>query len=332
MNKAVGGVIPASSVRVHRRVFYWIVACVVLLLVVAFLGIGVIAAGQLTLPKRVFDPALNPGKWGLTYEDIHYPARGDGLDIAAWYIPSETNRRAMILVHGRDNSRTNGFVDQFVPFANDLHKAGFSVLMIDLRGHGQSADSRYTFGIRERQDILGGVDWLETRGYLPGSIGVLGYSLGAASVIGASSEETDIGAIWVDSSYADVKSVIERSWQTESGLPQVFLLSTEWMIRLLYGYNITASRPVDEISRIDPRPIFVAHCQNDPMIPIDHMRQLLAVVPTAQTWVIQNCDQHTLPADIVPEKYNQHALGYNLQPAEYTRRVIQFFDASLGQK
>jgi len=56
-------------------------------------------------------------------------------------------------VHGRDNSRTNGFCDQFVSFANQLHKAGFSVLMIDLRGHGQSADSRYTFGIKERQDI-----------------------------------------------------------------------------------------------------------------------------------------------------------------------------------
>jgi len=101
---------------------------------------------------------------------------------------SAPNQRAIILVHGRDNSRTNGFCDQFVSFANQLHKAGFSVLMIDLRGHGQSADSRYTFGIKERQDILGGVDWLEGRGYQPGKIGVLGYSLGAGSVIGAALE------------------------------------------------------------------------------------------------------------------------------------------------
>jgi predicted acyl esterase len=70
------------------------------------------------------------------------------------------------------------------------------------------------------------VDWLEGRGYQPGKIGVLGYSLGAASVIGAATEEPDIGAIWIDSAFADVETVIEGSWQQESGLPQVFLQST----------------------------------------------------------------------------------------------------------
>ena len=61
-------------------------------------------------------------------------------------------------MHDGDNSRTNGFIDQFVPFANALRMDGFSVLLIDLRGHGQSADSRYYFGTKERQDIRGAVD------------------------------------------------------------------------------------------------------------------------------------------------------------------------------
>ena len=62
------------------------------------------------------------------------------------------------------------------------------------------------------------------RGYQPGKIGALGYSLGAASAIGAASEEQDTGAIWTDSADADVKSVIERSWK-KSGLPMAFLYS-----------------------------------------------------------------------------------------------------------
>jgi len=68
-----------------------------------------------------------------------------------------------------------------------------------------------------------------------------------------------------------IKSVNERNWVTESGLPQVFLYSGEMMIQLMYGYDITASRPIDEIGKIAPRPIFVAHCQQDNMIPINHM-------------------------------------------------------------
>ena len=311
------------------RVVRWIVAGLLILLVIAYFGIGAVAANILTQPKRVFDPALNPGVYGLEYEDVRFPARGDGLEIAAWYIPSAQNERAIILVHGRDNSRTNGFVDQFVPFANQLHEAGFSVMLIDLRGHGESTEARFTFGIKERQDVLGAVDWLEGRGYQPGKIGVLGYSLGAASVIGAAAAEPDIGAIWIDSAFADVESVIEGSWQQESGLPQVFLQSTLWMIRLLFGYDITAARPVDEIGSIAPRPIFVAHCKQDPMIPIAHMERLLAVAQNTQTWVIQNCDQNTLPEPILEEKYNQHAIGYPIQPDDYAQRVIQFFAESL---
>ena len=312
------------------KVVRWIIISVLLLLIVAYLGIGAVAANILTQPKRVFDPALNPGAYGLEYEDVLLSARGDGLQIAAWYIPSELNERVIILVHGRDNSRTSGFASLFVAFSKELHDVGFSVLLIDLRGHGESAEARFTFGIKERQDVLGAVDWLEGRGYQPGSIGVLGYSLGAASVIGAAAEEPDIGAIWIDSAFADIRPVIEGSWQQESGLPQIFLISTDWMIRLLFGYNINTSRPVDEIGSLAPRPIFIAHCQQDHMIPIEHMDQLLAAAENTQTWVIQNCDQNTLPAPLGDEKYNHHAIGYPVQPEEYGQKVIQFFDESLN--
>ena len=329
MKKSDVGINPDGSPRSKRRLFLWIGLSLVLLLVVAYLGIGGIAASQLTLPKRVFNPELNPSVYDLAYEEIRYPARNDGTEIAAWYIPSDQNEKAIILVHGRDNSRTNGFCDGFVPFANDLHNAGFSVMLIDLRGHGESADSRFYFGVKEYQDILGAVDWLEAHGYQPGKIGVLGYSLGAASVVYAAAEEGDIGAIWIDSAYADVKSVIEKSWVSESGLPMVFLYSAEGMIRLLYGYNITSSRPIDQIGKISPRPIFLAHCKEDNMIPISHMDELQTVAQSTHTWVIDNCDQGSQGLDLVPENLNNHAIGYSLQPEIYTQKVIQFFKEGL---
>jgi len=319
----------ADASQRKRRIFLWIGVGLIVLLVIAYLGIGAIAASQLTLPVRNFDPGLNPSVYGLEYEEVRYPARNDGVKIAAWHIPSDENQHVIILVHGRDNSRTNGFCDGFVAFANDLHTAGFSVMMIDLRGHGESAESRFYFGMKEYQDILGAVDWLEARGYQPGKIGVLGYSLGAASVVYAAAEEEDIGAIWIDSAYADVKSVIEGSWVSESGLPMVFLYSAEAMIRLLYGYNPTASRPIDQIGSIAPRPIFMTHCKKDNLIPISHMDELLAVAQNTQTWVNENCDQHSQGLDLVPENLNNHAIGYSLQPEVYTQKVIQFFSESL---
>ncbi len=59
------------------------------------------------------------------------------------------------------------------------------------------------------------------------------------------------------------------------------------------------------------------------------MDQLLSVAQNAQTWIITNCDQHSVGKDLVPEKLNGHALGYNIQPEVYTQKVIQFFNESI---
>lgn len=317
--------------RVMRGVL-WATLGLVIFVVVAYLGVSAYAANVLTRPARnIAIEKYNPGVYGLAYEDIILPARHDNLPIAAWYIPSKDNQRAIILVHGYNNSRTNGFLDAFVPFAAKLQEAGFSILMIDLRGHGQSGDARFTFGIKERWDVLGAVDWLESRGFQAGKIGVLGYSLGAGSIIGAAAEEPDIGALWADSLFADIGPVLENGWTSLSGLPQVFLYSTKAMVRLLYGYDITASRPIEDIGKIGTRPLFLAHCQKDKLIPISNMDQLMAVAQNAQSWVIPNCDIHTSSAPPVdlPEIFNNHAIGYTLNPDEYTSRVIEFFDVSL---
>jgi len=103
------------------------------------------------------------------------------------------------------------------------------------------------------------------------------------------------------------------------------------MIRFLYGYDIAASRPIDEIANIAPRPLFMAHCQKDNLIEISQMDQLLAVAQVTDTWLIQNCDIHThsAPPPGFPEAFNNHAIGYFLNPDEYTQKVVQFFDQSL---
>jgi len=318
-----------GSTKGKRRVFLWIGISLIALLAIAYLGIGAIAASQLTKPVRVFDPDLNPSIYDLEYEEVRYPARNDGVQIAAWYIPSDENEHVIILVHGMNDSRTHAFCDGFVDFANDLHTAGFSVMMIDLRGHGESADSRFYFGVKEYQDILGAVDWLEARGYQPGKIGVLGYSLGAGSVIYAASKEEEIGAIWIDSAYSDVKSVMGQGWVIVSGLPKILLYSTEAMVRLLYGYKITDSRPIDQIGNIAPRPIFMASCKEDNFVTLSNMDKLQTVAQNTQTWVIDNCDQHSQGLDLVPENLNNHAIGYFLQPEVYTQKVIQFFSENL---
>lgn len=305
------------SVSKPWRIAFWVLIGLVALFLVAYFGIGTAAAMQLSAPKRTFDPnGVNPSQFNLQYEAVTYPSRGDQTQIAAWYIPTVKNSRAIVLVHGRDNSRTDAFKGRFVEFGAALQKAGYSVLMIELRGHGQSGPGRFTFGIKERWDVEGGVDWLLGKGYQPGKIAVLGYSLGAGSVIGAAAEEKAVGAVVTEAAYADIAPVIKKNWAEQSGLPMMFLTPTTWMIQLLYGYDVMASRPVDEVSKIAPRPMLMIHCTTDEMIAYTNLGQLQAQIPSAQTWTIDGC---------------RHGFAYNFGPVEYTQQVVNFLNASIQE-
>ena len=89
---------------------------------------------------------------------------------------------------------------------------------------GRVPDSRYYFGLKRISGCPWGSGLAGKHGYKPGHIGIQGYSLGAATVIIATAQEADIQAIWVDSAYADIRSVIKRVWVQESGLPQILAI------------------------------------------------------------------------------------------------------------
>lgn len=304
---------PTSTRSRVRRILTSLAVAVVVLVLLIYLGISALAANILTTPQRTFG-AETPAAFHLTFSDVRFPARGGDVSIAGWFIPREASRKALVLVHGKDGNRSGEFGGKFVDFAAALHDRGFAVLMIDMRGHGQSGDAHFSFGLNERRDIEGAVDWLEQQGFQPGSIGVLGVSLGAASSIGAAADDPDIGALVADSSYAAVYPIIQHEWGTVSHLPDIFLPSTLLVGRLMLGADIAASRPVDEVGRIAPRPVLIIHGTGDQLIPEEHARQLKAAGPSAELWEVPGAE---------------HAGSYDMDPRAYTERVATFFEQHL---
>lgn len=282
-------------------------------LLVAYLGISVAVALVLTTPRRTFGPQT-PADSGLAYRDVSFPARGGDATISAWYLPAANTDKAVVLVHGKDCSRTCWFGAGMAGLPQALQRSGLAVLALDLRGHGHSSDARFTFGLLERRDVLGAVDWLQSQGFAPQSIGVLGQSLGAAASIGALADDPQIGALVEDCGYADIASLISANWTQTSGLPRMFLPSSLLMARLLVGYDVAASRPVDEIARIAPRPVLIIHGTADTLIPVAHARRLRAALPAAAYWEVPGAG---------------HAQAYPAAPQAYAERVTAFFAASL---
>lgn len=313
MSSAAPITVPMRADHRRRRVAARLALILLAGLLAVYLGISALAANLLTVPQRALS-AQTPAAYGVAYQDVRFPARTDGISIAGWYLPSAGSRKAVVLVHGWNSSRTNEFQGRFPAFAAALQQRGLAVLMIDLRGHGASGDAHFSFGLTERRDLEGAVDWLKGQGFQPGSIGVLGVSMGAAAGIGAAADDTDIGALVEDCSFAEIYPLIEREWANQTPLPAVFLPSTVLMGRIMFGYTIWDARPIDQIGMIAPRPILIIHGGADTFTPPEHGRQLHAAAPDAEYWEVPGAG---------------HAHSYAADPAAYVDRVASFFERSL---
>jgi uncharacterized protein len=276
--------------------------------------ICLIAFVVMARPERHFNPQNNPGRFGLAYGSVRFRARGGYVQLAGWMIYSPGSDRALILVHGKDGSRSDELDGRFPELAAALVRRGFTVLMIDLRGHGQSDAARFSFGPDEGRDVEGAADFLEAHGFRPGSIGVLGVSLGAAAGIYAAAADPDIGALVEDSSYAAFDPILRRNWRAASHLPGWFLPGTELVGRWIQHYDVRTASPADQIGRIAPRPVLIVHGQVDGLVPVRDAYDLQAAYPAAEIWI--------LPQAV-------HAGAYEAGPGVYVNRIADFLGKSL---
>jgi pimeloyl-ACP methyl ester carboxylesterase len=305
------GVETAAQARPSARM-RWLRALVAIVLAAAAVdaAISTVAILQLTHPKRAWTPENTPS---APFREARFLARGGDVAIAGWHLHTPGRKRVVVMVHGKDSSRTEEFHGHFVALAAALHARGFDALMIDLRGHGQSGEARFSFGVHEQRDVLGAVDFLRASAPLA-RIGVLGVSMGAASAIFAAAAEPAIAALAEDSGFAAIAPVVAREWRKESGLPDFFLPTTVLAGRLLLGWSLDEARPVDALPRVAPRPVLIVHGGADTLVPVEHARELHRALPSAEYWEVPGAP---------------HAGSYERDPRAYLERVAGFFERSL---
>ncbi len=240
---------------------------------------------------------------------VQFTARDGRAHIDAWYLPAEPRQGAVILVHGKDACRGEQGKAPSLALAARLRDVGMSVLLIDLRGHGDSSPARLSYGWHERHDVLGAVDFLRERGYAPGRIGVLGVSLGAGTAALAAAEETAIGAVVLDSAFASFEQMLGRQFSRLSRLPDWFLPGTLAAARLLLGVDVRRVQPLSCMPRLRGRPVLVIHSQGDRFVPAADAHAL-AEACGGECWRTES---------------EGHSGSYRALPLAYEIRVASFF-------
>lgn len=160
------------------------------------MGFHPVALTRLMLVARRAPLTRTPADAGLEYEDIAFPA-ADGVQLRGWFVPrgGDEPGPVVIFVHGWLWNRLGNVGGQvpvpdrdvdFLPAVRALHDAGFSVLLFDVRHHGESARSRapLTYGPLEARDFVGAVRYARSRSDVDGErIGAIGTSMGGNIVL-----------------------------------------------------------------------------------------------------------------------------------------------------
>lgn len=115
----------------------------------------------------------------------------DGTALAGEYFEASARPApAVVLVHMLSRTRS-----EWGNLPDRLQEAGITTLTIDLRGHGGSSGSAQALP-EMVQDVRAAVQWLAGRpGVRPGSIGVVGASLGASLALLATVELPAVVAV-----------------------------------------------------------------------------------------------------------------------------------------
>ena len=304
---------PVRSARQRRLVIgLWAAAAVA---AAGYLGVALFVAETLTKPRR---RALvsSPAAFDLTYEDVTFTSTVDAVTLRGWFLPVAGSDRAVVIVHGRNSTRT-GDNGQLLSDAAVLVGSGYNVLLFDFRAHGLSGGQRYTLGADEQRDVLGAVAYLAGRGFSAERLGFWAHSMGAATVLLAAASSPALHAIVADSSFARLEDLLAKELPRASGLPGFFNPPILLFGRLLFGMDTTVLNPVDAVAALPPRSVFVIHAEADGLVPVEHAHRIAAAAGPAvyDFWIVPGA-RHDRVSAVVPD--------------EYRARVLAFFRARLG--
>ncbi|MCP4423632.1 MAG: prolyl oligopeptidase family serine peptidase [Chloroflexi bacterium] len=253
------------------------------------------------------------------YESVRFPSREAQFTIAGWYAEAVPDAPAVIVVHGLGSCKNAHTV--LVP-AGMLYKAGFNVLMVDMRDVNESdyEDGRFALGNEEYLDVLGGWDWLvNEKGIAPERIGMVGNSLGAATTLIAFAQEPQLAAVFVDSPFDNLPQIIDDELE-RANYPQFLTPGGILMARLVAGDNVVEHDPHEAIAKADGRPLFILHGTADGRISVQHSYELQyraeTVRANAAFWFPEGVD-HVQTASALTD--------------EYESRLVAFFRENLGE-
>lgn len=265
------------------------------------------AAYFFTRPPRLRVTFRTPADWGADYQDVKFPGAG-GMMLEGWYVPPR-NGAAVVLVHGHSGNRL-----AVAYHAEVLTRAGFGVLMFDLRAHGSSGGRLFVRGVEAVDDVVAAAAFLSRQPEVRQGIGMMGVSVGAMLAIQAAARNVTIRAVAADGPVLGTvddlpppAGVLDRFWRYP--LERYYQAAIDWISRSTRPPANTAA-----LARLARRPILLISTGRGLERRLTRLLYDAAAQPK-QLWEIPEAG---------------HANGWRAEPLAYGQKIVAFFGRALA--
>lgn len=225
-------------------------------------------------------------------------------------------------------SRVSKLTPFYRGYISRLVSAGFRVLLIDYRGWGASeGEPGSLYPLEQVADVRNGITYLQTRPDVdPDRIGVFGVSMGGAHAVYAAALDERIKAAVAVLSPMDGREMVRRAWREYEWLELLRRLEHDRSRRVTTGETGTLDhltpvtperattttlaaeplpplpmasadaildyRPLDVISRVSPRAVLLFAATDDPVCPLDQLREAYRLAGTPKRLVEIESREH----------------------------------------
>ena len=326
-------IVSPSLTRDLRRLKRAAPLTVVLFLAIVAAWIGYFGSGIAMGPQEAWaKPFATARRFGLSPRTVSFTS-SDGIPLKAWWERPwsvATPKGIVILMHGSQSNKTSmGYT------AARLLSQGFSVMLLDLRAHGESGGEYTTFGYKEALDVEAAIRWAKANGGGAG-IALAGYSSGAVAALFAAAQTPDVAAVVADSPYADPEDVLRRENQFLEHAPGGARVPVGHRMRLWFfttpgfawlshaAFRLRAGVPFDPpegnllhaVTRIErPRVLYLA-AEQDPVVPRSTTEQIYRATASSRKQLV-----------IEPGAFHSAMAG---NPRGYIATVSAFLDGAFG--
>ncbi len=215
----------------------------------------------LSIPKEPFTFQSSRG----------YTLQGEILPAAPDVSFPDGRQRAILLAHGYTANRYT-----MLSYAEIFHRLGFHVAIYDQPFHGESEGPFCSMGYYEHMDCAELANFLRERFPKDTVWGIMGESMGAATIMMAAPKLPWLSFVIEDCGYATMREECRASLGYKMNLPgEPLTFISSILLRFHYHFSADWVKPIESVPHI-PQPMLFIHGGVDRFVPTECVHRLFS--------------------------------------------------------